>query len=123
MIEAKVLMSSSDFLRIIMTLVTHYDLELHQMDVKTAFLNVDLLDNVYMAQPKGFAVKWKEHMRCYLRKSIYGLKHVSRQWYLKFDENIRSFGFKKWGGQLHLCKVQEQEIHFPNPVCGWYSTP
>jgi hypothetical protein len=57
MIEAKVLMSSSDFLRIIMTLVTHYDLELHQMDVKTAFLNVDLLDNVYMAQPKGFAVK------------------------------------------------------------------
>jgi hypothetical protein len=33
-------------------------------------------------------------MRCYLRKSIYGLKQVSRQWYLKFDENIRSFGFK-----------------------------
>jgi hypothetical protein len=44
------------------------------MDVKTTFLNRDLLENVYMAQPKGFAVKEKEHMRCHMRKSIYGLK-------------------------------------------------
>jgi hypothetical protein len=49
------------------------------MDVKTAFLNVDLLENVYIAQPKGFAVKGKEHMRYHLRKSIYGLKQPSRQ--------------------------------------------
>jgi hypothetical protein len=48
------------------------------MDVKTAFLNGDLLENVYMAQPKGFAVKGKEHMRCHLRKSIYELKQASR---------------------------------------------
>jgi hypothetical protein len=44
-----------------MVLVAHYDLELHQKDVKTAFLNGDLLENVYMAQPKGFTVKVKEH--------------------------------------------------------------
>jgi predicted Rossmann fold nucleotide-binding protein DprA/Smf involved in DNA uptake len=49
-------------LRIIMGLVTHYDLELHQMDVKTTFLNKDLLENVYQAQPKGFVIKGKEHM-------------------------------------------------------------
>jgi hypothetical protein len=78
-----------------MTLVAHYDLELHQMDVKTTFLNGDLLENVYKAQPKVFAIKGKEHMRCHLRKSIYGLKQASRQWYLKFDEIIRSFGFKE----------------------------
>jgi hypothetical protein len=87
--------SCKDSLRIIMALVTHYDLELYQMDVKTAFLNEDLLENVYMAQPKGFAVKGKEHMGCHLRKSIYGLKQASRQWYLKFDETIRGFGFKE----------------------------
>jgi hypothetical protein len=87
--------SCKDSLRIIMMLVAHYDLELHQIDVKTAFLNEDLLENVYMAQPKGFAVKGKEHMGCHLRKSIYGLKQASRQWYLKFDETIRSFGFKE----------------------------
>jgi hypothetical protein len=36
-----------------------YDLELHQIDVKTTFLNGDLLKNIYMAQPKGFTVKGK----------------------------------------------------------------
>jgi hypothetical protein len=56
------LVSCKDSLRIIMTLVAHYDLELHQMDVKTTFLNENLLENVYMAQPKGFVVKGKEHM-------------------------------------------------------------
>jgi hypothetical protein len=65
------------------------------MDVKMAFLNEDLLENVYMTQLKGFAVKGKEHMGCHLRKSIYGLKQTSRQWYLKFDETIKSFGFKE----------------------------
>jgi hypothetical protein len=54
--------SCKDSLRIIMASVTHYDLELYQMDVKTAFLNEDLLENVYMAQPKGFTVKEKENM-------------------------------------------------------------
>ena len=61
-----------------MVLVTYYDLELHQMDVKTAFLNEDLYENVYMAQPKGFIVEGKERMGCHLRKSIYGLKQASR---------------------------------------------
>jgi hypothetical protein len=47
--------SCKDSLRIIMVLVAHYDLELHLMDVKTVFLNGDLLENVYMAQPKGLS--------------------------------------------------------------------
>ena len=59
---------------IVMALVAHYDLELHQMDVKMAFLNGDLDENVYMAQPKGFVVKGKERMECHLKKSVYGLK-------------------------------------------------
>jgi hypothetical protein len=87
--------SCKDSLRIIMALVTHYDLEFHQIDVKTTFLNGDLLENVYMTQSKDFTVKEKEHMRCHMRKSIYGLKQASRQWYLKFNETIRSFGFKE----------------------------
>jgi hypothetical protein len=79
--------SCKDSFRIIMALVAHYDLELHQMDMKTAFLNGDLDETVYMAQPKGFVVEGKEKLECRLKKSIYGLKQASRQWYLKFDKN------------------------------------
>jgi hypothetical protein len=88
-------MSSKDSFRIIMALVAHYDLELHQIDVKTAFLNGNLQEIVYMTQPKGFAVEVKEHMGCKLKKSLYVSKQVSRQWYIKFDEVIRSFGFSE----------------------------
>jgi hypothetical protein len=87
--------SCKDSFKIIMALVAHYDLELHQMDVKTTFLNGDLEQIVYMAQPKGFVVKEKEGMGCRLKKSIYGLKQASRQWYLKFDRTIKDFGFKE----------------------------
>ena len=65
------------------------------MDVKTAFLNGDLEENVYMAQPKGFVMEGKERLGCRLKKSIYRLKQASRQWYLKFDQTIKNFGFKK----------------------------
>jgi hypothetical protein len=78
-----------------MALVAHYNLELHQIDVKMTILNGDLYENVYMAQHKGFVVEGKENLGCHLPKSIYVLKHVSIQWYLKFDETIRKFGFKE----------------------------
>jgi hypothetical protein len=65
------------------------------MDVKMAFLNGDFEENIYMAQPKGFVEEGKENMGCRLKKSIYGLKQASRQWYLKFDKTIKGFGFKE----------------------------
>jgi len=60
-----------------MALVAHYDLELHQMDVKTAFLYENLND-IYMDQPVGFIEQGKEHMVYKLKKSIYILKQTSR---------------------------------------------
>ncbi|KAA0042410.1 retrotransposon protein, putative, Ty1-copia subclass [Cucumis melo var. makuwa] len=56
--------SKNDSLRISMALVAHYDLKLHQMDVKTAFLNGNLDEEVFMDQPEGFMVEGKEHMTC-----------------------------------------------------------
>uniref|UniRef100_A0A2N9GUX4 Retrovirus-related Pol polyprotein from transposon TNT 1-94 n=1 Tax=Fagus sylvatica TaxID=28930 RepID=A0A2N9GUX4_FAGSY len=85
--------SKKDSLRIILALVAHFDLELQQMDVKTAFLNGDLEEEVYMKQPEGFPSSDGEHLVCKLKKSIYGLKQASRQWYLKFHNVISSFGF------------------------------
>jgi hypothetical protein len=62
-----------------MALVAHYDLELYQMDVKTAFLNGSLEEEVYMDQLEGFSIKGKEHLARKLKKSIYELKQASRQ--------------------------------------------
>jgi hypothetical protein len=83
--------SKKDSFRIIMALVAHFDLELHQIDVKTTFLNGDLEEEVYMKQPEGFDNDSKRV--CKLKKSIYGLKQASRQWYIKFHKVITSFGF------------------------------
>ena len=87
--------STKDSLRIIMAIVAHFDLELHQMDVMIAFLNGDLVKDVYMSQPIGFEEVGKDQIVCKLHKSIYGLKQASRQWYLKFDEVITGNGFKE----------------------------
>ena len=63
------------------------------MDVKTAFLNGDLNEEVYMMQPEGFAEDDTSTLVCKLKKSIYGLKQASRQWYLKFHSVVALFGF------------------------------
>ena len=65
------------------------------MNVKTAFHNGELEENVYMDQPLGFSVEGKEHIVCKLKKSIYNLKHASYQWYLRFNDTIVSFRFKE----------------------------
>ncbi|RVW67331.1 Retrovirus-related Pol polyprotein from transposon TNT 1-94 [Vitis vinifera] len=85
--------SKKDSLRVIMTLVAHFDLELQQIDVKMTFLNGNLEEEVYMKQLEGFSSNGGEHLVCKLKKSIYGLKQASRQWYLKFHDVISSFGF------------------------------
>ena len=85
--------STKDSFMVIMALVAHFDLHLQQMDVKTAFLNGNLVEEIYMKQPYGFTMKGDENLVCRLQKSIYGLKQASRQWYLKFDEVVKSQGF------------------------------
>ena len=64
--------STKDSLR--MAIVAYFDLELHQMDVRTTFLNGDLVKDVYMSQPIAFKEVGNEHMVCKLQKSIYGLR-------------------------------------------------
>ena len=64
--------------RLILAIVTHIDLELYQMDVRTAFLNGELNEEIYMDQPLGFETKGQERKVCKLKRSIYGLKQASR---------------------------------------------
>ena len=78
-----------------MALVAHYDLELHQMDVRIAFLNGNIDETIYMVQLENFESNDSKQLVCRLKRSIYGLKQASRQWYQKFDQVITSFGFKE----------------------------
>jgi uncharacterized protein YqgQ len=73
------LVSTKDSFRIIMALVAYLDLELHQMDVKTTFLNGELDEIIYMVQPPHFEIEDPKGMICQLKKSIYGLNQASRQ--------------------------------------------
>jgi hypothetical protein len=61
-------------IRVLLSLATSYGLLVHQMDVKTAFLNGELEEEIYMDQSDGFAVKGQEGMIYKLLKSLYGLK-------------------------------------------------
>jgi hypothetical protein len=63
------------------------------MDVKTAFLNGELEEEIYVDQPEGFVVKGQEGMVCKLVKSLYGLKQAPKQWHDKFDRTLKSVGF------------------------------
>ena len=81
-------------IRIILAIAAYYDYEIWQMDVKTAFLNGHLQEEVYMIQLEGFVSKDPNKV-CKLQKSIYGLKQASRSWNILFNEIIKMFGFIK----------------------------
>eukprot|EP00253_Pinus_taeda_P034717 PITA_34717 len=77
-------------IRNVLALVALFDLELQQLDVKTAFLHGDLDEEIYMEQPEGFVQHRNAKFVCRLKKSLYGLKQSPRQWYKKFDSFMLS---------------------------------
>ena len=81
-------------IRVLLALASLYNLFVHQMDVKTAFLNGELDEEVYMEQPEGFILPGNEKKVCKLTKSLYGLKQAPKQWHEKFDSVILEYGFQ-----------------------------
>jgi hypothetical protein len=82
-------------IRTFFSIVAAHDLELEQLDVKTAFLHGELEEEIYMDQSDGFIVPGKENYVYKLKRSLYGLKQSPRQWYKRFDSFILSHGFKR----------------------------
>ena len=74
------------------------------MDVKTAFLNGLLKEELYMMQPEGFVDPENADKVCKLQRSIYGLVQASRSWNLRFDEVIKVFGFIQVYGEACIYK-------------------
>ena len=73
------------------------------MDVKIAFLNGELKEEVYMIQPEGFT-SIDELKVCKLQRTIYGLKQASRSWNKYFDKIIKTYGFIKNEEEPCVCK-------------------
>ena len=65
-------------IRVVLGLAANMNLEIEQLDVKTAFFHGDLEEEIYMEQLEGFTIKGKEHLVCRLKKSLYGLKQAPR---------------------------------------------
>jgi hypothetical protein len=82
-------------IRVIISLASVLGWKLHQMDVKTTFLNGQVEEEVYIEQPEGFVVHEKESHVCKLRKALYGLKQAPRAWYARIDGYLQSLGFSK----------------------------
>ena len=101
------------FIHILLSIVACLDYEIWKMDVKTAFLNGYLEERIYMMLPEGFVAKGQQQKSCKLLRSIYGLKQVSMYWNLRFDETIKTYGFKQNVDEPCVYKyIKEKKVVF-----------
>ena len=89
-------------IRALLALANVRDWEVHQMDVKTAFLQGDLDEEIYMKQPDGYIDKDKPNHVCKLKKSIYGLKQAARCWNIAIDTFLKTM-VTKTAVQIPVC--------------------
>ena len=82
-------------IKLVLALVAVMKWKIHQMDVKIAFLNGVVEEEVYVEKPLGFETHDKESHVCRFKKSLYGLKHAPMTWYDRIDNFLSSLGFTK----------------------------
>ena len=105
--------------RIMLAIAAFY--EIWQMDVKTAFLNGFLKEELYMMQPKGFVDPKCTNKVCKLHQSIYGLVQASRSWNIRFDELIKAYSFIQSCGEACIYKkVSGSTTAFLISICEWH---
>ena len=78
---------------VLLSLAANLDWPLHQLDVKNAFLNGDLEEEVYMEVPPGLESYSKTSKVCRLKKSLYGLKQSPRAWFERFTRAVKQYGY------------------------------
>ena len=82
-------------IRSIIALAASQGWNLHQMDVKTAFLHGSIKEEVYVEQPEGFEIYDRKSHVCRLKKALYGLKQAPRAWYERIDSYLMKLGFTR----------------------------
>ena len=89
------LVARMEAIRMFLAYACHKQFKVYQMDIKSAFLNGNLEEEVYMEQPEGFSVIGKPVYVCKLKKALYGLKQALRAWYARLDKYLQDKRFKK----------------------------
>jgi hypothetical protein len=88
--------------------------KIHQMDVKTSFLNGLIEEEVYIEQPHGFEVFGRESHMCLLKKALYSLKQTPRAWYSRIDSylltNRKSILLVEYSKNTFACELMEGTI-------------
>ena len=79
-------------LRTLLAVVASDDLELHQLDIKTAFLNGMIEEEIYVQQPPCYE-EGPGNLACHLRRALYGLRQAPRQWHIRLKEELQDIGF------------------------------
>ena len=98
-------------IRVLMALAAQGRWELHHLDVKSAFLNGEIEEEIYVKQPEGFVLKGKEQCVFRLKKALYGLKQAPRAWYFKLDECLSSLGFRRSEHEHAVYFKKESDYH------------
>lgn len=80
---------------------------MHRLDVKTAFLNREIKEELFVSQPRGYIQKGKEHMVYKLLKDSYGIRQAPRVWYFKLNQCLESMGFTRCPNEHALYTKRE----------------
>ena len=116
--EIFALVTRMESIRILLALACHLKFKLYQGDVKTAFLNGFLKEDVYVAQPKGFIdPHFPDHV-LHLKKALYGLKQATRVWYDCLTQYLVSHGFTIGkADQTLFIKKEDGELIVAQVIC------
>ncbi|KAL8105893.1 hypothetical protein AgCh_029627 [Apium graveolens] len=107
--------------RLLLPLAAKHSWEVHHLDVKTAFLNGEIKEEMYVFQPEGFVKEGEEHLVYRLHKALYGLRQAPRAWYSKLNRCLEELGFskcpyehavytKKFGGETLIIAVYVDDL-------------
>ena len=98
-----------DTIRMLLALAAQKKWKIYQLDVKSAFLNGYLEEEIFVEQPEGFAIKGKEEKVYLLKKALYGLRQAPRAWYSRIDTHLLTLGFHKSLSEftLYIKKIEE----------------
>ncbi|UYV77939.1 hypothetical protein LAZ67_15002938 [Cordylochernes scorpioides] len=98
-----------DSLRTLIAIASQQNMKIEQYDVKTAYLNAELKDDVYLEQPEGFVQAGQENKVCKLNRSLYGLPQSRRCWNEKINQIFNDIGLRRLESEPCAYILQEEE--------------